>query len=337
MTSHPLRVQTRLHYINAREFVSSHCRVRCQNQLVEWKPASVSIRLAIAVLGIIVFTPPVRAQNAHDCGEGVKLLLSSAGASQGGLLRLEIKAVKPVGEVQAEWAGHPIPFWQDGSLNGLQHAFLGVDLEQPAGEFPLNITIQLPERAPLNCSATVLVREGHFAIEKLKVASGFVDLSPEDLERANKEGQRLREIYATTTPGRLWQGSFRLPLNGPHTGSNFGKRRVLNGEPRSPHAGVDFPAPSGTLVHAAQRGRVVLAEAFFFSGNTVVIDHGLGLYTFYGHLQSLSVHEGELVERGAILGRVGATGRVTGPHLHWGLSVNQARVNPLQIVSAAKK
>jgi murein DD-endopeptidase MepM/ murein hydrolase activator NlpD len=87
-----------------------------------------------------------------------------------------------------------------------------------------------------------------------------------------------------------------------------------------------------TPVHAAQRGRVVLAEELFFSGNTVVVDHGLGIYTFYGHLSEIAVKEGDTVEAGAALGKVGATGRVTGPHLHWGLTVERARVNPLQIV-----
>ncbi|HXZ11371.1 MAG TPA: M23 family metallopeptidase [Candidatus Sulfotelmatobacter sp.] len=300
---------------------------------MEWDPDNALIRLAIAVLGIIFFTPLAHAQSTHDCGEGVKLLLSSAGGLQGGLLRLEITGVKPAAEVQAEWAGHAIPFWQDSALNNRKHALLGIDLTQPAGEFPLQVGIRLPENTESDCSAVVSVRDGHFAVEKLQVASGFVELSPEDAERAEKDGERLHAIYARATPEKLWRGKFRLPLDGAHKGSNFGKRRVLNGQPGSPHTGVDFPAPKGTPVHAAQRGRVVLADALFFPGNTVVIDHGLGIYTFYGHFDSIAVHEGDLVERGAILGRVGATGRVTGPHLHWGLIVNQSRVNPVQIVS----
>jgi murein DD-endopeptidase MepM/ murein hydrolase activator NlpD len=293
-------------------------------------------RSTIAIICVAFFAAPVSAQNSHDCGEGVKLKLSAAGASQGGLLRLEIESAKSPAEVEAEWAGHAIPFWQDAASGNLQRAFLGVDLEQPAGQVPLNVTVQLPGSKQLNCTAVVSVRAGHFAMEKLSVAKGFVDLSAEDAERAGKERQQLREIYARTTPERLWKGAFRLPLDGAHTGTNFGRQRILNGQPGSPHGGVDFPALAGTPVHAAQRGRVVLAENFFFPGNTVVLDHGLGLYTFYGHFESITVHEGDLVESGAILGRVGATGRVTGPHLHWGLVVNQARVNPLQLVSRSR-
>src|SRR4029077_16876069 len=122
-------------------------------------------------------------------------------------------------------------------------------------------------------------------------------------------------------------------LEGVTTGKNFGKRRILNGQSGSPHGGGDLPATPGTPVYAAQGGRVVLAEELYFPGNTVVVDHGLGIYTFYGHLSEISVKAGDEVKPGAILGRVGATGRVTGPHLHWGLSVNRARVNPLLILN----
>src|SRR5262249_34494202 len=114
---------------------------------------------------------------------------------------------------------------------------------------------------------------------------------------------------------------------------NFGRRRILNGQPGSPHTGVDFPAVAGTPVRAAQRGRVVLAQELYFAGNTVVVDHGLGLYTFYGHLSSVTVKVDDVVELGAVLGEVGATGRVTGPHLHWGVTLNRARVNPLNLVA----
>ncbi len=123
-----------------------------------------------------------------------------------------------------------------------------------------------------------------------------------------------------------------MPLKGVTTGGNFGRRRVLNGEARSPHAGVDFPAATGTPVYAAQSGRVVLAENLYYSGNTVVIDHGYGIYTLYAHLSEIAVKAGDPVEASAEIGKVGATGRVTGPHLHWGLTIDHARVNALQIV-----
>ena len=176
------------------------------------------------------------------------------------------------------------------------------------------------------------VRAGRFATEKLHVGKQFVEPSPEQIKRADDERQKLREIFDRVTPERLWDGKFRIPLDGVTAGSNFGRRRILNGNPGSPHGGADFPGITGTPVHAAQRGRVVLAEELFFAGNAVVVDHGLGIYTFYGHLSEIDAKVGDVLETGTVLGKVGATGRVTGPHLHWGLTVERARVNPLQIV-----
>jgi murein DD-endopeptidase MepM/ murein hydrolase activator NlpD len=107
---------------------------------------------------------------------------------------------------------------------------------------------------------------------------------------------------------------------------------VLNGTPGSAHSGVDIPAVEGTPIHASQQGRVVLADNLYFAGNTVVIDHGLGVYTLNGHMKVIGVQAGETVAAGAVIGRVGATGRVTGPHLHWGLTLDDSRVNALEIV-----
>jgi len=201
--------------------------------------------------------------------------------------------------------------------------------------FPLTLAAQLKNGERLACSALVSVQAGRFAVEKLRVGRRFVELSPKDLERAEREGQRLRELFARVTPNRLWQGRFQLPVDGTKAEGNFGRRRILNGQRRSPHSGVGFPAPAGALVHGAQRGRVVLAESLFFSGNTIVLDHGLGLYTLYGHLELIAVGVGDLVEAGTPLGRAGATGRVTSPHLHWAVSLNDARVDPLQLVAVS--
>src|SRR5439155_9987590 len=136
----------------------------------------------------------------------------------------------------------------------------------------------------VNCSVKVAVGRGQFATEKLQVEKQFVEPNPEQIKRADQERQKLRDIFDRATPERLWDGKFRVPLDGVTSGTNFGKRRILNGNPGSPHSGVDLPGTTGTPVHAAQKGRVVLAEELFFAGNAVVVDHGLGFYTFYGHL-----------------------------------------------------
>ena len=269
------------------------------------------------------------------------LQLSTPVSSQGSLLLLEVRSPKPLTQVSAEWNSRNIPFWQVSHERSeatkvpavdRRQALLGVDLEKPPGSYPVLVHLQTASDQPESCTLQIPVRVGRFAIERLQVGKDFVEPSPEQIKRANDERDRLRAIFDQVTPEKLWDGDFRIPLDGVTTGGNFGKRRILNGQPGSPHSGVDFPSPTGTPIHAAQSGRVALAQELFFSGNTVVVDHGLGIYTFYGHLSEIDVNVGDQLQSGQMLGKVGATGRVTGPHLHWGLTVERARVNPLQLV-----
>ncbi len=163
----------------------------------------------------------------------------------------------------------------------------------------------------------------------------MVDLSPEAERRAATEAARLRALYQTVTPERLWSGPFARPVGGDLPGNGFGSRRIINGQPRMPHSGVDFAAERGAAVAAANRGRVALVGDFFFAGRLVVLDHGLGLYTLYFHLERTAVEEGALVERGEPIGIVGSTGRATGPHLHWGAQLGASRVDPMTLLSVA--
>jgi murein DD-endopeptidase MepM/ murein hydrolase activator NlpD len=296
---------------------------------------SLWIRVSILLAGVLLLSTAARAE---ECGNGVELSLSAPEAAQGTLLLAQIRSAKPLGEVSGKWSDRDVPFWQErdkehGSASAdVRQALLGVDLEKAAGKYEFTTAVHLQSGEQVSCRAMVEVREGHFATESLTVKKQFVEPNPEQEARAEAETKRLREIYDRVTPERLWDGPFRVPLDGEIKGSNFGKRRVLNGHPGSPHGGVDFPAPTGTPVHAAQKGRVVLAEELFFSGNTVIVDHGFGIYTFYCHFSEIDAKVGDEVVAGTVLGKVGATGRVTGPHLHWGLEVQHARVNALELV-----
>jgi murein DD-endopeptidase MepM/ murein hydrolase activator NlpD len=288
----------------------------------------------VSYLGTCIFLLSVgaMAEAAGSCSAGITLHLSAPESSQGSLLLAEVKSAKPLTEIKGEWGGRTVLFWHEGNTTAVHKGLLGVDLEKAPGAYELKVTGQTTGGEKIACSTTIEVRAGRFATEKLTVGKQFVEPSAEQIKRADEERQKLRDIFDQVTPERLWDGKFRIPLDGATTGSNFGRRRILNGNPGSPHGGADFPAVTGTPVHAAQRGRVVLAEELFFSGNTVVIDHGLGVYTFYGHLSEIDVKVGDALETSAVLGKVGATGRVTGPHLHWGLTVERARVNPVLIV-----
>lgn len=167
---------------------------------------------------------------------------------------------------------------------------------------------------------TVPVRAHEFPATRLSVAPGYSDPSPEALRRIREDRRRITAALARVSPRWLPRGPFRRPRRGRVT-SPFGQRRLFNGELRSRHTGLDISGDRGDPVRAAARGRVALTGHFYFAGNAVFLDHGLGVYTAYFHLSEIEVQEGEVLERGDLVGEVGATGRVTGPHLHWGLYV----------------
>jgi hypothetical protein len=274
---------------------------------------------------------PSFAQIKKTCPEAVTLTLSTSIPSQGSLVLTQILGPKPLPSFTSDWDGRPVPLWHEVDNSSAFHGLLGVDLEKPPGRYEWKVTWPGKQGDVLTCSVFLNVRAAKFPTERLKVEKQFVQPDPEQQKRVEEDQEKMRAIYDTVTPERLWHGKFRLPLKDVTTGGNFGRRRILNGEARSPHAGVDFPAPAGTPVFASQSGKVVLAEGLFYSGNTVVIDHGYGIYTLYAHLSEIAVHSGEMVNAAAQIGKVGATGRVTGPHLHWGLTIDHARVNAMQI------
>jgi hypothetical protein len=290
----------------------------------------------VGVLILMLAGLPVRleAQVRKSCPDGVTLKASVGMAAQGSLILTEVVGSKTMPKFIGEWDGHETPLWQESSTTGTQnvlHGLLGIDLEKAPGQYEWKVSWPGANGDAESCSVTITVRAGKFATERLTVNPQFVQPNPEQEKQAEEDSKKMRAIYDTVTPERLWKGAFRLPLKNVTTGGNFGRRRVLNGEARSPHAGVDFPAAAGTPVFASQSGRVVLAEGLYYSGNTVVIDHGYGIYTMYAHLSKIAVQAGQMVKAGEELGNVGATGRVTGPHLHWGLTINHARVNALKI------
>ncbi len=166
-----------------------------------------------------------------------------------------------------------------------------------------------------------------YATQSLKVAPRQVDLSKADLERVATERVRIEHALAQYSEPPPEYLHFPPPLPGPRS-SSFGMRRIFNGEARNPHSGMDIAAPVGTPVVAPLAGIVIDTGAFFFNGNTVLLDHGRGLISMYCHLSAIDVTPGQRIAAGERLGAVGMTGRVTGPHLHWGLALNHAWVDP---------
>ena len=202
-------------------------------------------------------------------------------------------------------------------------AIAGISLDTAPGK----ITLEQQTASMKEMGLVVTVHPKQYRTQHLKVAPGQVNLSPEDEARVTKETEKVRAAITGFSPDAPPTLRLQPPVPGPRS-SSFGKRRVFNGESRKPHSGMDIAAPTGTPIKAPLAGRVVDVGSYFFNGNNVIIDHGQGLMTMYCHLSKIGVSVGQEVKRGEVLGEVGATGRVTGPHLHWGVILNGNSVDP---------
>ena len=216
---------------------------------------------------------------------------------------------------------------RDGEWSGL----IGIDLATAPGTYPIHVAAESADAKPLTATHPLAVAARRFATRRLTVAPVYVEPPPAEVERIARDTARLEAIYKSTT-GQSLPGPVEAPIAAPPQ-PTFGARSVFNGQPRSPHAGTDFRAPTGTRIVAPAAGSVVLADDLFFTGGTVVIDHGLGLISVLAHMSKMAVHVGDAVKPGDVVGQVGATGRATGPHLHWSVRLNDARVDPMSLIA----
>lgn len=219
----------------------------------------------------------------------------------------------------------PVPDKDKGSLLFL----LGVDLDAKEGSYRLSLVM---DDGTEKDWGPIFVSPGTFETEELTLPEKMVTPPPETLERIGRERQAAAAVYRESSGEIFWKPPFAKPVDGRGSG-NFGKRRILNGIPKSPHSGEDFSSPLGTPVRAAAAGVVAMADDLYYSGKTILIDHGGGLVSQYFHLDDMDVRRGDRVARGEVVGRVGATGRVTGAHLHFGLRLHSMRVDPAMLWS----
>ena len=204
-------------------------------------------------------------------------------------------------------------------------AIVGIPLATEPGR--QTVRLVTPQAGDKDREIAFTVAPRKYATQNLTVEPRKADPLPEDLKRIDAETERTERALATYSESLSPTWRWDVPVPGERSDS-YGKRRVFNGLPRKPHSGMDIAAPTGTPIRTPAAGRVLETGDFFFNGNTVFVDHGQGVLTMYCHLSRIDVKAGDVVQEGDVLGLVGATGRVTGPHLHWGVSVNRAMVDP---------
>ena len=251
---------------------------------------------------------------------------------QGQILVVKVPTDEETARVQGTFLGRAVPFFPEtrpGEAKGFV-GLLGIDLQDVPGTHDLAIQIVHADHSRALAYRVEVVKE-KFRIEHLKLPKDKVDLDEQGLARWKAEQQQVQEALATDSQSRLWQPSFVEPVSGKRTGI-FGSVRIMNGQARNPHNGEDIGAPTGTDVVATNDGVVRLTVDHIFSGKGIFLDHGLGFYSMYFHLSDVLVNDGEAVKTGQVIGKVGATGRATGPHLHWGVKLNGARVNPYALL-----
>lgn len=233
--------------------------------------------------------------------------------------------------LDGDWMGHALEFFPARDGRGW-YALAGVDVEGAVGPSALRITVRASGGgAARDLSRTVEIHAAHYRTGTLSVAPQFVSPGAEALRIIEAEVKLKARVFAVSAPQPLWAGDFRAPVTAEPTDS-FGTRRTFNGKLASIHKGMDFRASMGTPVRASNSGVVVLARKLYYEGNCVIIDHGLGLFTISMHFSRIDVHEGQRVKQGDLLGLSGATGRVTGPHLHWAVRWQGAYLDPAKLL-----
>ena len=245
---------------------------------------------------------------------------------------LTIRASEPLAGATASGMGTS---WQafPGPEPSTWLALAGIDIDAKPGPAAIAVQARTASGATLAASVTLTVKPKVFPTRRLTVDPKFVTPPKSAMPRIQRDGELLAKAMAVRSPARLWGAGFARPVPGAVI-SRFGVRSIFNGESRGSHRGTDFAGTTGTPVTAPAGGRVVLVDDLYFSGNTVVLNHGLGVFSLLCHLSKTAVKVGDVVTAGQVVGEVGATGRVTGPHLHWTARIGPAAVDPESLLAA---
>jgi murein DD-endopeptidase MepM/ murein hydrolase activator NlpD len=292
------------------------------------------VRFACLVIAaaLAAWTVPSAAAPQAANGLTVSLRPTPEPLAPGSVGIVVVEAPSAVASLTGSALGAPIHFWPvaPGRWSGL----IGIGLETAPGTYDVAVHGTTAAGEAIDSRLRIAVTARRFETRRLRVSQKFVTPPAAETARIQQDAALLARVFGAVSPERLWSGPFAAPVPGAAT-SSFGRLSVLNGQPNGRHQGADFRAASGTPILAPNGGRVVVAQALYFAGNTVILDHGLGLYSLFAHLSSTDVSVGAIVARGDRLGEAGATGRVTGPHLHWAVRVGPLSIDPLLLMAAS--
>jgi len=300
-------------------------------KLVHKKSIGLAVTALILVGGLLA---PTGAADTDLFGFTTGVLLSSQKVTNGNPLLLQIDTRKlkpPITAMELIYQERKFPVYQHPvNSAGYRFGLIAIPFRNAPG--PAKLTLKWTNATGEHVRAIPFeIVAGKYRTDVLKVDSARVNPSKKNINRTKKEARQVKQTYADGSIAGLWDGDFQLPMTSEIT-SPFGNKRLFNGQLKSYHNGVDFRAPIGTPVFAANSGVVKMAANLFYSGNVIIIDHGNLIFTIYAHLSKIEVKAGQQIEKGQQLGLTGATGRVSGPHLHWGVKVNGTAVNPIQFI-----
>jgi len=276
----------------------------------------------LLIVLFLFFLSPV--ETRPSSGLDVTLTPSTIGQGEVALLSIQkLGKAKP----KVIWMGKKITLLSD-NKNDAWAGFIGADLTKKPGRYKIKITLSDSNR-PHAITVSVLSRD--YGSRRLTLPKEMVELDAATLKRVIEESKTVKGLFISSDTYPLWMGKWIRPVPGMIV-SPFGCRCIINGMERSPHSGVDLKAAEGDPIKATNRGIVALVAHLFFSGLSIVIDHGGGIQSMYFHLSKDFVKVGQVVEKGTIIGLAGSSGRVTGPHLHFGIRLNNGRIDPIKLI-----
>ena len=264
----------------------------------------------------------------------LQLSITPARIEQGSVARISVTCPDSVTALSYAWQDINAALFMDAA--GAYFGLVPIAMDQQPG--PASLTIMLRDAdnktTTLNIPFEIIAK--NFPVQHLTVDESKDTMDQQTLERHNRERAQIENMFAQSQPRRLWTEAFMQPLQG-RLSTPFGVKRFINKQPRNPHSGIDIAAPTGTPVKATAAGVVSLTGEHFFAGKSVYIDHGCDTFSMYFHLDTIAVQDGQTVARGDIIGRVGASGRATGPHLHWGMRMYGTPIDPFSLLALFEK